>query len=120
MKKYSLWFWRSLWFYRLRRAAAKQKNTGTNDENASGGNYSDLMTIDGLDLAVEEYGIGFRSGSDVVDEVNKIMKKNSTTTERLKRLRRNMTLQTTFWSLRMFPQRQAVSLTLTTLKRTVK
>ena len=52
----------------------KTENTGTNDENTSGGNYSDLMTIDGLDLAVEEYGIGFRSGSDVVDEVNKIMK----------------------------------------------
>ena len=36
--------------------------------------YADLMTIDGLDLAVEEYGIGFRTGSDVVDEVNKIIK----------------------------------------------
>ncbi len=36
-------------------------------------NYADLMTIDGLDLAVEEYGIGFRTGSDVVDEVNKII-----------------------------------------------
>lgn len=36
--------------------------------------YADLMTIEGLDLAVEEYGIGFRTGSDVVDEVNKIIK----------------------------------------------
>lgn len=44
-----------------------------NGENA-GTNYADLMTIEGLDLAVEEYGIGFRSGSDVVDEVNKIIK----------------------------------------------
>lgn len=36
--------------------------------------YDDLMTVEGLDLAVEEYGIGFRTGSDVVDEVNKIIK----------------------------------------------
>ncbi len=43
------------------------------NENAST-SYDDLMTIDGLDLAVEEYGIGFRTGSDVVDEVNKIIK----------------------------------------------
>ncbi len=48
--------------------------TDANKETASGGNYSDLMTIDGLDLAVEEYGIGFRTGSDIVDEVNKIIK----------------------------------------------
>ena len=40
----------------------------------TGISYDDLMTIDGLDLAVEEYGIGFRTGSDVVDEVNKIIK----------------------------------------------
>lgn len=37
-------------------------------------NYADLMTIEGVDLAVEEYGIGFRTGSDVVEEVNKIIK----------------------------------------------
>ena len=49
-------------------------DTDSNKETASGGNYSDLMTIDGLDLAVEEYGIGFRTGSDIVDEVNKIIK----------------------------------------------
>lgn len=49
-------------------------DTDANKETASGGNYSDLMTIDGLDLAVEEYGIGFRTGSDIVDEVNKIIK----------------------------------------------
>lgn len=36
--------------------------------------YDDLTTVKGLDLAVEEYGIGFRTGSDVVDEVNKIIK----------------------------------------------
>lgn len=49
-------------------------DTDSNKETTSGGNYSDLMTIDGLDLAVEEYGIGFRTGSDIVDEVNKIIK----------------------------------------------
>lgn len=49
-------------------------DTDANKETASGGNYSELMTIDGLDLAVEEYGIGFRTGSDIVDEVNKIIK----------------------------------------------
>ncbi len=40
----------------------------------SGTSYEDLMTVEGLDLAVEEYGIGFRTGSDVVEEVNKIIK----------------------------------------------
>jgi polar amino acid transport system substrate-binding protein len=30
------------------------------------------MVIEGLDLAVEEYGIGFRTGSDLVEKVNKI------------------------------------------------
>ena len=44
---------------------------GANNASTS---YDDLMTVEGLDLAVEEYGIGFRSGSDVVDEVNKIIK----------------------------------------------
>lgn len=46
--------------------------TAGNEEG--GTNYADLMTVAGLDLAVEEYGIGFRTGSDVVDEVNKIIK----------------------------------------------
>ena len=36
--------------------------------------YEDLMTVEGLDLAVEEYGIGFRTGSDAVDAVNDIIK----------------------------------------------
>ncbi len=44
------------------------------DTEKAGTSYEDLMTIEGLDLAVEEYGIGFRTGSDVVDEVNKIIK----------------------------------------------
>ncbi len=39
---------------------------------AGKGDYADLMVIEGLDLAVEEYGIGFRTGSDLVAEVNKI------------------------------------------------
>ncbi len=42
--------------------------------NGGGTNYKDLMTVEGLDLAVEEYGIGFRTGSDVVESVNKIIK----------------------------------------------
>ncbi len=37
-------------------------------ENTS---YSDLQIIDGLDLCVEDYGIGFRKGSNAVEEVNK-------------------------------------------------
>lgn len=36
------------------------------------GDYKDLMVIEGLDLAVEEYGIGFRTGSDLVSKVNDI------------------------------------------------
>lgn len=36
------------------------------------GDYADLMVIDGLDLAVEEYGIGFRTDSDLVAKVNEI------------------------------------------------
>ena len=39
-----------------------------------GTSYSDLKIIDNLDLNVEEYGIGFRKGSDVPAEVNKIRK----------------------------------------------
>ena len=37
-----------------------------------GTDYADLMIIDGLDLAVEEYGIGFRKGSDLAAKVNEI------------------------------------------------
>ncbi len=37
---------------------------------AGKGDYADLMVIEGLDLAVEEYGIGFRTGSDIVAKVN--------------------------------------------------
>ena len=32
-----------------------------------------LEEVEGLDLQVEEYGIGFRKGSDLTAEVNKIM-----------------------------------------------
>ena len=39
-----------------------------------GTSYSDLKIIDNLDLNVEEYGIGFRKGSDAAAEVNKIRK----------------------------------------------
>lgn len=39
---------------------------------AGKGDYADLMVIEGLDLAVEEYGIGFRTDSDLVSKVNDI------------------------------------------------
>ena len=35
-----------------------------------GTSYSDLQVVEGLDLAVEFYGVGFRTGSDVVAKVN--------------------------------------------------
>jgi len=38
-----------------------------------GTDFADLMMIDGVELSVEEYGIGFRKGSDLCTEVNKIM-----------------------------------------------
>ena len=35
-----------------------------------GTSYEDLQIVEGLDLAVEFYGVGFRTGSDVVAKVN--------------------------------------------------
>ncbi|MBR6523746.1 MAG: transporter substrate-binding domain-containing protein [Clostridia bacterium] len=35
-----------------------------------GTSYADLQIVEGLDLAVEFYGVGFRTGSDVVEKVN--------------------------------------------------
>ena len=35
-----------------------------------GTSYADLQIVEGLDLAVEFYGVGFRTGSDVVAKVN--------------------------------------------------
>ena len=40
---------------------------------AGAGDYSDLMVIPELELSVEEYGIGFRQGSDVTAAVNTAM-----------------------------------------------
>ena len=37
------------------------------------GDYSDLMIIPDLQLSVEEYGIGFRQGSDAAEKVNEAM-----------------------------------------------
>ena len=37
------------------------------------GDYSDLMVIPDLELSVEEYGVGFRKGSDVTEKVNQAM-----------------------------------------------
>jgi len=34
------------------------------------GDYKDLTIIEGVELSVEEYGIGFRTGSDMVEKVN--------------------------------------------------
>jgi polar amino acid transport system substrate-binding protein len=39
-----------------------------------GTDYADLVMIDGVELSLEEYGIGFRKDSDLCTEVNKIMK----------------------------------------------
>ncbi|MGI5971577.1 MAG: transporter substrate-binding domain-containing protein [Oscillospiraceae bacterium] len=40
-----------------------------------GTDYSDLQIIDGIELAVEEYAIGFRNGSNLVGQVNDAMNK---------------------------------------------
>ena len=45
---------------------------GAND-SSGGGSYSDLMIMPGVELATEEYAIGFRVGSDAVPEVNKLI-----------------------------------------------
>ncbi len=42
---------------------------------AGNGDYADLMVIDGLALIDEEYGIGFRTGSDITAKVNEITDK---------------------------------------------
>ena len=39
----------------------------------SGTDYSDLMIVPNMELAVEEYAIGFRVGSNVIPEANKII-----------------------------------------------
>ena len=43
------------------------------DKLAGTGDYSDLMVIPDLELSVEEYGIGFRQGSDLTAAVNQAM-----------------------------------------------
>ena len=40
---------------------------------AGTGDYSDLMVIPDLELSVEEYGIGFRQGSDLTAAVNQAL-----------------------------------------------
>ena len=39
------------------------------------GDYKDLTVIEGVELSVEEYGIGFRTGSDLTAKVNEITEK---------------------------------------------
>ena len=49
-----------------------------------GTDYEDLIMVEGVELSVEEYGIGFRKGSDLCAEVNKILAElyeNGTLTE---------------------------------------
>ncbi len=43
--------------------------------NAGKGDYKDLMILENIDLTDEEYGIGFRTGSNLTAEVNKITEK---------------------------------------------
>lgn len=43
--------------------------------NADKGAYSDLSMIDGVELGIEEYGIAFRTGSDMVAKVDAISAK---------------------------------------------
>lgn len=38
-----------------------------------GTSYSDLMVVEGIELSKEEYGIGFRKGSDVAAKVNEAL-----------------------------------------------
>ena len=54
------------------RAADADKYTST-ESLAGTGDYSDLMVIPDLELSVEEYGIGFRQGSDLTAAVNQAM-----------------------------------------------
>ena len=46
---------------------------GNAKTDSGGGSYSDLMIMPGVELASEEYAIGFRVGSDAVPEVNKLI-----------------------------------------------
>jgi len=46
---------------------------GNANNDSGGGSYSDLMIMSGVELATEEYAIGFRVGSDAVPEVNKLI-----------------------------------------------
>lgn len=39
-----------------------------------GTNFADLMMVEGLELATEEYGIAFRKGSDLTAQVNAILR----------------------------------------------
>jgi len=46
---------------------------GNTKSDSGGGSYSDLMIMPGVELAAEEYAIGFRVGSDAVPQVNKLI-----------------------------------------------
>ena len=55
-------------------ALAMLAGCGSKDASGGGGgSYSDLMIMPGVELAAEEYAIGFRVGSDATPEVNKII-----------------------------------------------
>lgn len=46
---------------------------GCDAQGEEQGSYADLMIMEGVELSVEEYAVGFRVGSDIVPEVNKII-----------------------------------------------
>ena len=46
---------------------------GNTKGDSGGGSYSDLMIMPAVELAAEEYAIGFRVGSDAVPQVNKLI-----------------------------------------------
>lgn len=54
-------------------AACSNEAANTDGQNGAASSYADLTVVEGLDLAVEEYGIGFRSGSDIVPAVDAII-----------------------------------------------
>jgi polar amino acid transport system substrate-binding protein len=51
-------------------AAAVLDYTLASSMVGEGTDYSDLMIVDGLELAVEEYGVACRKGSTLVDQIN--------------------------------------------------
>ncbi|MDR3365226.1 MAG: transporter substrate-binding domain-containing protein [Clostridiales Family XIII bacterium] len=53
--------------------AAVLDYTAANALVGEGTSYSDLLILPGIELAAEEYAVGFRVGSDIVPEANRII-----------------------------------------------